>query len=102
MAFSYFDVNTLISKRHIQLGPDETFPAVFRAKKVCNCIFFILIFEVIKKKNFIHQNMLSTSQYVLKSPEYSLLFRSLSGLLNFHTCSSVWGAQNIWDSNKDL
>ena len=63
--FSYFDVNTLNSERHTQLGPDdsEPFPAVYGASKVCICIFFlILIFEVIKKENLLNGEMLLLGQ----------------------------------------
>ena len=57
MTFSYFDVNTINSKRHMQLGPDdsESFPAVCGANKVCICICFVLTFEVIKKGKYILQ-----------------------------------------------
>ena len=54
MTFSYFDVKTINSKRHIQLGPDdsESFPAVCDAKKYVFVFYFVLTFEVIKKGKY--------------------------------------------------
>ena len=55
MTFSYFDVNTINSQRHIQLGPDdsESFLAVCAANQICICIFFCFnIWSYIKKALF--------------------------------------------------
>ena len=52
------------SKGHIQLGQDdsESFPAVCGANKVCIYIFFVLIFQVIKKMyGAVHSRVEDTS-----------------------------------------